>query len=432
MENIKENGFQTLSPKEVRQMAEKKRYRTIGIIIILMAIASFWFFARGIDPEITSTFGLNTGANVIKIPDLKLPAYATILVFAGFSLAIGLIQLFKGFGENSNTVMGGMILLFVFSFLIWAIQGKSINLAGMLRLSLLQAIPLTLGALSGIMCERSGVVNIGIEGMMLIGALTGTLLASASGSIWIGLVSALIAGGLIGYIHALLSIKYKVDQIISGMFINIFATGITSFIAAKFLVEFPELNQPGTFQVIKIPLLSRIPIIGGILFQQNLLVYATFVLLFVVHIGLYQTKWGLRMRMVGEHPRAAETLGVDVYRTRYIAVTLGGILAGMGGAYLTLGSVGRFDRLMTAGRGFIGLASMIFGNWNPFGAFGASFIFGFATSLQGKLAILNVPIPSQFLLMAPYVATMIVLVGVVGQVTAPAADGVPYDKEESH
>ena len=432
MENIKETGFQTLSPKEVRQMAEKKRYRTIGIIMIMMAIASFWLFARGTSPEAISTFGLNTGSNDIKIPDMELPTYLSILMFAGFSFAIGLTQLIKGFGEKSNTVLGFVILLFILSFLIWAIQGKSINLAGMLRLSLLQAIPLTLGALSGIMCERSGVVNIGIEGMMLIGAITGVLIASVTHSIWVGLLAALLAGGLTGYIHAILSIKYKVDQIISGMFINIFATGITSFIAAKFLVEFPELNHPGTFQVIKLPLLSRIPVIGGILFEQNILVYLTFVLLFVVHIGLYQTKWGLRMRMVGEHPRAAETLGVNVYRTRYIAVTLGGVLAGMGGAYLTLGSVGRFDRLMTAGRGFIGLAAMIFGNWNPFGAFGASFIFGFATSLQGKLAILNVPIPSQFLLMAPYVATMIVLVGVVGQVTAPAADGQAYDKEDGH
>jgi simple sugar transport system permease protein len=178
-----------------------------------------------------------------------------------------------------------------------------------------------------------------------------------------------------------------------------------------------------------VPGLSKIPFFGPIFFSNNMFVYATFFFIIVLTVALYYTRWGLRLRAVGEHPKAADTLGINVYRTRYVAVVLGGMMAGFGGAYFTLGSVGRFDEVMTAGRGFIGLAAMIFGNYVPAGAFGAGLLFGFADSLASKLAILRVPIPSQFLLMAPYLVTMIVLAGVVGRTQAPAADGVPYEKE---
>jgi general nucleoside transport system permease protein len=170
-------------------------------------------------------------------------------------------------------------------------------------------------------------------------------------------------------------------------------------------------------------------VIGPIFFDNNLFVYLMFILLISIHVGLFYTRWGLRVRSVGEHPKAADTLGINVFRTRYTSVILGGMVAGIGGAYFTLGSVGRFDEVMTAGRGFIGLAAMIFGNWMPFGSFGAGLLFGFADSLASRLAILNVQIPSQFLLMAPYIATMIILAGVVGRSQMPAADGIPYEKE---
>jgi simple sugar transport system permease protein len=211
--------------------------------------------------------------------------------------------------------------------------------------------------------------------------------------------------------------------------INIFSTGITSFISAKFLQKYQELNNPGIFGGYDVPLLSKIPFIGPIAFSHNFFMYAMFIFLIVIHFALFYTRWGLRMRSVGEHPKAADTLGINVFRTRYMAVILGGMMAGFGGAYFTLGSVGRFDEVMTAGKGFIGLAAMIFGNWKPFGAFGAGLLFGFADMLASKLAILGIPIPSEFLLMAPYIATMIVLAGVVGRGQVPAADGKPYDKE---
>jgi simple sugar transport system permease protein len=247
--------------------------------------------------------------------------------------------------------------------------------------------------------------------------------------LWLGLLAAVLSGLVLSLIHGVLSIKYKTNQIISGTIINILATGMTSYISAQFLQRHQELNNPGIFQPWAVPGLSRIPILGPLLFDNNMFVYAMFLLLAVIHVGLFFTRWGLRLRSVGEHPKAADTLGINVFRTRYMAVMLGGMMAGFAGGYFTLGSVGRFDEVMTAGRGFISLAAMIFGNWTPFGSFGAGLLFGFADSLASKLAILGVQIPSQFLLMAPYVATMVVLAGVVGRGQMPAADGVAYEKE---
>jgi simple sugar transport system permease protein len=282
--------------------------------------------------------------------------------------------------------------------------------------------------MSGILCERAGVVNIAIEGMMLTAAMIGTIVGSV-GTLWLGLIAAVLAGGLLGLVHAVMSIKYSTDQIISGTVINIFAVGITSFISSKFMQPYPEINDPGIFKPYEIPLLGQIPILGPVLFKHNIFVYAMIFFVLLLTFLLYKTRWGLRHRSVGEHPKAADTLGIDVYRTRYMAVILGGMMAGFAGAYFTLGSVGRFDEVMTAGRGFIALAAMIFGNWNPIGALGAGLLFGFSDSLAASLSILRVKIPSEFLLMAPYIITMLVLAGVVGRGQMPAADGQPYEKQ---
>jgi simple sugar transport system permease protein len=234
---------------------------------------------------------------------------------------------------------------------------------------------------------------------------------------------------LLGGVLAVLAIKYKVDQIIAGTVINIFSTGLTSFLSAKFLQKYQELNNPGRFPNWDLPGLSQIPFIGPIFFSHNLYVYTMYVLLIILTVALFYTRWGLRLRSVGEHPKAADTLGIPVNRTRYMAVLLGGLMAGFAGTYFTLGSVGRFDEVLTAGRGFIALAAMIFGNWNPFGAFGAGLLFGFSDSLAGKLTILRVPIHNKFLEMAPYLVTIIVLAGVIGRGQPPAAGGKPYEKE---
>jgi simple sugar transport system permease protein len=256
--------------------------------------------------------------------------------------------------------------------------------------------------------------------------MAGTL----SHNLYIGLLVAILTGAILAAVHAVLSISLKVDQIVSGTAINIFAAGATSFISARFLEKNIDLlNNSGVFPKIPIPLLAKIPLLGPVLLENGLIVYLALILTVLLYIVLFYTPWGLRTRAVGEHPRAADTLGINVYLVRYVNVILGGMIAGIGGAYFTIGSVGRFDEIMTAGKGFIGLAAMIFGKWNPFGAFASSLIFGFADSLQIKLQILRVPIPSEFLLMAPYIVTMIVLAGVVGRAIPPAADGKPYEKQ---
>ena len=404
------------------------RRRVMGIIFLVIAALIWIIFARNVEPGVQTSFRMVPGGSKQEIPDWVFSSLPMLKSLAGLSLVLGGYQLARGFKKQTNLVLGLVAGMFIFAFLSWATADGSLNMAGLIRSALVKAIPLTLGALSGILCERSGVVNIAIEGMMLTGAFTAALVGSLT-NIWIGLFAAILSGGVLAAVLAVLSIKYKTDQIISGTVITIFATGLTSFLSARFLQKYQELNNPGRFPIINIPVLSDIPFIGPIMFRHNMFIYATYVFLIVITIGLYYTRWGLRTRSVGEHPKAADTLGINVFRTRYISVILGGFMAGFGGAYFTLGSVGRFDEVMTAGRGFIGLAAMIFGNWNPFGSFSAGLLFGFFDALASKLSILKVPIPSEIMLMFPYIATMVILAGVVGRSQMPAADGQPYEKE---
>lgn len=413
------NNYQKISPA---------RRRTMGILFLLMAGLIWLIFVRTVPAGVETTFRMVPGGSDQQIPNWVFSSLPLLNILAGISLCLGGYQLARGFKKRTNLVLGLVSGLFIFAFLTWATADGSLNLAGLIRSSLIKAVPITLGALSGVLCERSGVVNIAIEGMMLTGAFVGALVGSLT-NIWIGLLAAVLSGGLLAAVLAVLSIKYKTDQIIAGTVINIFATGITSFLSAKFLQKYQELNNPGRFPTYDIPILSDIPFIGPIMFQHNIFIYALYFFLIVLTIGLYYTRWGLRTRAVGEHPKAADTLGINVFRTRYISVILGGFMAGFGGAYFTLGSVGRFDEVMTAGRGFIGLAAMIFGNWNPLGSFSAGLLFGFFDALASKLTILKVPIPSEFMLMFPYIATMVILAGVVGRGQMPAADGQPYEKE---
>ena len=407
----------------------RTRQFVMGSLFVVLGLVLWFGFGAGMEAGQTTTFGLTPGGVATTLPDWVVSTRPSLLILALVCIFLGAVELVRGFGRMTNLALGLVAGFFVFGFLVWAAAGTSTNLGGLLNSSLDKAVPITLAALSGVLCERAGVVNIAIEGMMLMGAMMGSLIASIAQNSMAGLVGALLAGGALGLFHGWLSIKYKTNQIVSGTVINIFALGMTSFISALFLQRQQELNHPPIFPTFAIPLLSKIPVIGPIAFLNNPFVYAMFVLLIVIHTALFFTRWGLRHRSVGEHPKAADTLGINVFRTRYVAVVLSGMMAGFAGAYYTLGSVGRFDEVMTAGRGFIGLAAMIFGNWTPFGAFGASLLFGFADALSSKLAILGIAIPSQFLLMTPYIATMVVLAGVVGRSQMPAADGVPYEKE---
>jgi ABC-type uncharacterized transport system permease subunit len=411
--------------------ASPRRQRVLGIIFLVLALAIWLLFIQSLpDPASVASFGLNAGMDSsVQLPDWELPVLPVLYLMMVLNLILGGYQILRGFKRWTNYVLGLVVAFFIFAFLTWSTAGASINLAGLIYNTLSSSVAITLAALSGVLCERAGVVNVAIEGMMLFGALTSALVGSVTQNLWIGLFSGIAAGMLLGYVHGVLSIKYKVDQIISGTVINIFATGLTTYIFTKFLQVYQNLNNPGVFPPIPIPGLVDIPFLGPILFDNDIFIYIMFILIIVLQVTLFNTRWGLRMRSVGEHPKAADTLGINVISTRYMAVLLSGAMAGFAGTYFTLGSVGRFDQMMTGGRGFIGLAAMIFGNWMPVGSFGAGLLFGFADSLASKLALLGINIPSQFLLMAPYIATMVVLAGVVGRSQAPAADGVAYDKE---
>lgn len=401
-----------------------------GIVELLVAVLIYFVFAATVPANNLTTFVMTPGGITVgKMANWIIPSRLSLLIMVAICLIVGLYQLIKGFGKATNTMIGLTFLVLIFSFLTWQASGKSLNLAGMLSSTVLLAVPITLGAFSGILCERSGVVNIAIEGMMLMAAMVGALVGSISHNAWVGLFAAICASTLLASLHAVLSIKYKINQIVSGTVINIFSTGMTSFLSQKFLQVHQQLNDPAMFSRVEIPGLSKIPLIGPIFFNTNFFVYIMFILLIVIQVGLFTTRWGLRVRSVGEHPKAADTLGINVIKTRYMAVLLGGVVAGIGGAFFTLGSVGRFDEGMTAGKGFIGLAAMIFGNYTPVGAFGAGILFGFADSLGSKLSLLGSSIPPQFMSMAPYLITMIVLAGFVGLGHVPAADGVAYEKE---
>jgi simple sugar transport system permease protein len=365
----------------------------------------------------------------------SLPSQATLYTLGAICFFAAGLRLYRRLTSIRSLLNWTVVLVAAFSFLVWVTSGTSMSLSGMLQATLVAATPLTLGAMCGVLCERSGIINIAIEGMMLWGAFSGVAFASIFDSLWMGLLAASLVGGVMAALHAVLSIKYKVDQIISGTVINILAAGGTRFLNIR-LLEPAGLSTPGAFPVISIPVLSEIPIIGPLLFENGPIVFIMLILLVAVNFVVFFTPWGLRMRACGEHPRAADTVGVHVNRMRYISVFVAGLIAGIGGAYFSLGMIGTFEDNMTRGQGFVALAAMIFGNWNPIGAFLAALLFGFADALQVKMQIIqpllpfiNQPIPPEFLQMAPYILTIIIVAGVVGRSRAPAAEGKPYEKQ---
>jgi ABC-type uncharacterized transport system permease subunit len=305
------------------------------------------------------------------------------------------------------------------------------------------ATPIAFAAFCGVMCERAGVVDIGIEGKMLMGAMVGyavnlfafqalkdSMGIEAAGNLsrWLAVLAGVLSAMLLAALHAVVSIEFKANQIISGTVINILALGVTGYFYRQFLAEnLPP--GPGTFPIVNIPLLDKIPFLGPILFQQKPLTYIMFILVFAIQYVLFFTPWGLRTRAVGEHPRAADTLGINVFRTRYINVLVGGAIAGLAGVWFTLEAVDVFNPGMTNGLGFIGLAAMIFGKWSPFGALLGALIFGLGNSVTSTISIFRPDIPSQLPQMLPYLLTIIVLTGVVGRAIPPAADGEPYEKQ---
>lgn len=328
-------------------------------------------------------------------------------------------------GVTVGVVIIGLILIAY----VWDARITTAVLTATLR----QSTPIILGALAGIMCERSGIINIGIEGMMLIAAFMGFMFNVWTGNLLLAVTGAMLIGGFVGLLHAAMSISLKVDQIISGTVINIMAVGFTGYFYQQ------GLTTEGKLTSIRIPLLADIPIIGPVFFDNPPITYAALGLVIGVHVLLYHTRWGLRTRAIGEHPGAADTVGIRVNPMRYANVIIGGMFAGLAGGFLTLEAVGTFERGMTNGRGFVSLAVMIFGKWTPFGTWGGALLFGFANGLQTQIQFLQnqLPdwlawvgqIPTQFIGMLPYVLTIIVLAGFVGRARPPAAIGKVYEKE---
>jgi ABC-type uncharacterized transport system permease subunit len=413
-----------------KALEHSRRRQTLVTGWLLLAMAVFVAAVFGWQVDGNATFRMTLPGDTFTVPNLVVPAAPYAYVVAALLAFFGARQFLPGAARWTGLALGIGLLLLVTAFLTWATAGKSFSLVGMLQATMIRAVPIALGGLAGVLCERVAVINIGIEGMLLAGAFTGAVAGSLVGGVG-GIVAAVIVGGLTGLLLAVLVVTYRVDQIVAGVAITLLVLGLTSYVSGQVLTatEYRYLNNAPIFRAFAIPLLSDLPVIGPVLFKQNIFVYGAWILVATATYYLFHTRSGLRARAVGEHPEAADTLGIHVYRLRYINVTLGGMVAGFGGAWFTLGSVGRFDENMTGGRGYIGLAAMIFGRWHPVGALMAALVFGFADSLQQKLAILRTPIPSEFLATAPYIATIVLVAGLIGRARPPAADGKPYIKE---
>ena len=390
------------------------------------------FVLGGYSHKGDATFAFSQPFAKVTVPNLTLPAAATCYVCGGISIALALVRAFVPLSKLMRRVAIGLVLfLFVLALLCWADAGQttSFNIVNLLQGTLGQSIPIMLGALTGVICSRSGVINVGIEGQLLLGAFTAAIVATVTGSLWLGLICGALAGSLVGVLLAVFAIGYRVDQVVLGVVLNTLVLGLTGYLFDGLMVPYQNtLNSPATFAAIKIPLLGDIPIIGPIFFDATIFLYLTYIALAGVQVGLFSTRWGLRTRAIGEHPIAADTVGINVIAMRYRNVIAAGLIAGVGGAYFTIGSVGAFGADMTSGEGYIALAAMIFGRYTPIGAISAALLFGFTTQLQSIMSTLNTPIQSNLLLATPYVITIIVLAGLVGKVRGPRAEGIPYIK----
>jgi simple sugar transport system permease protein len=415
---------------EIRNRAtpEERRSTIVGWVLIALGAFVIYAFGIGVGGDAVATFNLSLQTDRFQDLAWVVNARWLSILLGVIIVALGVWRLTRRALDWTNITLAIGFSLFSLAFLAWAAAGSQFSLVGMIRSTVILSVVIVFGALTGLMCERVGVINIGIEGQLLASAFAGVVLSSAFGTV-AGVVGAILTGGLLGLLLAWLAIRFHVDQIIAGVVINFLALGLTSLMSARILNDVQSLNAPERIPSLRIPLLADIPVIGPTLFDHTFFVYGMFVLVIAIHLGLFYTRWGLRSRSVGEHPKAADTAGIDVYWVRYRNVVLGGMIAGFGGAFLGIAQVARFEEDMTGGIGFIGLAAMIFGRWLPFGALGAGLVFGFARAVQQKAAILNVGLPSEFLLMLPYVVTIIVVAGVVGRARPPAADGQPYIKQ---
>ncbi|MDV8149195.1 ABC transporter permease [Arthrobacter sp. B10-11] len=405
----------------------------VPVLLAVLGVVAFIFFGV-MGPNQTARFGISSSGDFFQLPAIEVPAFLGGIVLSVLMLGLAAYAVYL---KTRNEASPGWLpivfmVLFVAAFLIWVVGGArtpSISLAGLIAGSVTLAVPLVFGSLSGVLCERVGVVNIAIEGQLLGGAFTAAMVATLTKSPFVGLLAAAVAGAVVSMVLAVFSIKYLVNQIIVGVVLNVLVSGLTGFLFSTVMqANKAQFNSPGRLPIIDIPVLSSIPVIGPILFKQSVVGYLMYIAVIVVWIGLFKTKWGLRVRAVGEHPQAADTMGIKVNATRFWNVTLGGAVAGIGGSFFTLVAIDSFTKEISGGRGFIALAALIFGRWNPIGAFFAALLFGFADNLQSIVTIIGTPVPSQFMAMLPYLVTVLAVAGLVGRSRPPAASGIPYVK----
>lgn len=404
-----------------------------GIVFLLIGLLMVARIPSDLSGELVTTLTFGDGLPDIPVPTQAFGLFVGVVYLAAGVLAVIPESILKlGRTRETLLIIAGVLIIPV--TLIVAGGGRSVNVTQMLESTFRLATPITLGALAGLWCEKSGVTNIASEGMMLTGACFGFIgslilaqLMPFQTALGWGVLIAVVAGGLIALLHGWLSITFMTDQVVSGTVINILAIGLTSFMRREVLLSTETARE--TLSSIAIPVLSDIPVLGKVFFTGKPIYLLAFVLVIVTHVVMYNTRWGLRTRAVGENPHAADTLGINVVRNRYINVFIGGLIAGLAGAWFSIETVGLFEDQMTGGLGFIGLAAMIFGKWTPGGAMAGALLFGFARALDTRFQSYGVPIPSQFIQMLPNLVTMIVLAGLVGRAIAPKADGVPYKKE---
>ncbi|SLE33708.1 beta-methylgalactoside transporter inner membrane component [Mycobacteroides abscessus subsp. bolletii] len=410
-----------------------KNWKNPVIYTVLALLSVFLIGIRA--PEKTISLGISDGVRWFQAEPLQINPQVYGWVAVVIMLALAAYALVT---TNTGKLLGRWVaplfwLTFVTGLLVWAIGSTakpSLSLVSLLTGAVALSIPMIFGSMGGLLCERSGIVNIAIEGQLLFGAFSAVLVGSLTGSPWAGLLAAMAGGVLVSSILALFSIKYLVDQVIVGVVVNVLVSGLTGFLFARVLQpNAPTLNSAPKLPGFEIPVLSQIPVIGPVLFDQNVLVYLMYFVVGLIWFALNKTKWGLRTRAVGEHPKAADTLGVNVNRLRLMNVLLAGAVAGMGGAFFTLVSVSAFNSDMTAGQGYIALAALIFGRWTPVGALSAALLFGFSLNLQFVLSILGTQVPTELLAMLPYLVTIFAVAGLVGRSRGPAAVGTPYVKE---
>ena len=410
--------------------------RIRGIAFLALGVLAFALASGSFAVEALFRFNLyNTGSDRFVLST----TVGVLWLISGLAAAlVGGLQIWRGATFRWRPWLLVLLAPFVFATFGSLLDGTTANLTSAFRNTLELATPLTLGALAGILSERSGMFNIALEGKMLVGAcvsvVIGSVVLGATGDVLVatvaGVGAAMIAGALLGLLLAWLGIRHKVDQIIAGTVINIGALGITNFLFLRVLGQNPQLNQPPTEAVapMQLPFLADIPVLGPILFSLRPYVYVAVILVLVLTYLIYRTRWGLRLRASGEKPAAAGTVGINVLRIRYRALLYAGLLCGLAGSYLPLATAGSFQMNMTAGKGFIALAAVIFGAWHPIGAFGAALVFGFADAAQTLLSTLGVQVPPQLLNSVPYLITIIVVAGVVGRVRGPASAGQPYEQ----